>query len=142
MAGPLGRIVDTIRGSSARHDYKRTTVQYNKKAFQVYICDSRGKIMKGLMGRDGIGADEGMLFIFKRESKPGFWMLNMKFSIDILWLDKNKKIVHIVEKAEPCKSIFSCPVYKPPKSSLYVLEFAAGTAKKYGMKVGNAVVIK
>jgi uncharacterized membrane protein (UPF0127 family) len=89
---------------------------------------------QGLMYREKIDSDQGMLFVFEEEDKYSFWMKNMKFSIDILWLDRDKKIVHIERKVPPCKSL-PCPTYSPLIPSMYVLELKAGSADENHLKL-------
>jgi uncharacterized membrane protein (UPF0127 family) len=60
-------------------------------------------------------------------------MKNMKFAIDILWLDENKKIVHVSSNVPPCVTD-PCPVYNPGMPARYVLEIPAGDAKRYALK--------
>ncbi|MDE1860403.1 MAG: DUF192 domain-containing protein [Candidatus Micrarchaeota archaeon] len=138
LSGKLGGLLhrDKVKGWG---NYGKAKVSYRDNTFTAYVADSRGKVMKGLMGREALGKDEAMLFIFEREGRQGFWMLNMKFSIDIVWLDKSKRITYIAENAKPCGSIFNCPVYRPKESSLYVLELKAGIAHELGMKTGDAL---
>ncbi len=120
--------------------FKAERIMFGKKRFNVYIADSFGKKALGLMHRPSIKPDEGMLFIFRKEGRYDIWMPNMKFSIDIIWLDSGYKILKVVENAEPCESLFSCPPYLSPDNARYVLEFNAGTARREGMKPGEAFV--
>ncbi|MBN1271237.1 MAG: DUF192 domain-containing protein [Candidatus Aminicenantes bacterium] len=88
----------------------------------------------GLMYREKIESDQGMLFIFSREGIYSFWMKNMVIPLDILWLDKNKRIVHIAENVPPCRKV-PCPSYGPSIPAMYVLELKAGSAKEHGLKL-------
>ena len=88
----------------------------------------------GLMFREGINADQGMLFVFKEEDIHSFWMKNMKFSIDILWLNRDKRIVHIERRVLPCLSP-PCDSYSPKSPSLYVLELKVGSVDKNKLKL-------
>jgi uncharacterized membrane protein (UPF0127 family) len=63
----------------------------------------------------------------------------MKFPIDIIWLDSNGKIVHIVENLEPCPLVFVCPSYAPNTDSQYVLETVAGFIPRHNVSVGTDV---
>ena len=133
MAGFMG-ILGFLGG---KQEYETRKVTYKKIVFNLEVADTFRKLSAGLMKRESISKDGGMLFVFKGDGKHGIWMLNMKISIDIIWLDKNLSIVHIWQNAEPCPSIFSCPVERPPKDSRYVIELSAGSAKRYGMKMGE-----
>jgi uncharacterized membrane protein (UPF0127 family) len=95
-----------------------------------------GKIrQRGLMFRKSMPENRGMLFIFEKEALFGFWMKNMRFPLDIIWIGRNKKIVEIYEYALPCKDV--CKTITPQAAALYVLEVNAGFAKKQGIKIGD-----
>jgi uncharacterized membrane protein (UPF0127 family) len=88
----------------------------------------------GLGGRSGIAGDEGMLFVFPRPDKYSFWMKDMLFPIDIIWLNNDLKIVYIKKNASPMSYPES---YAPQENSRYVLEVSAGFAEKNNVKVGD-----
>jgi hypothetical protein len=89
---------------------------------------------QGLMFREGLAADQGMLFIFEDEEIHSFWMKNMRFSIDILWLDRDRRIVHVESRVPPCAAD-PCPSYIPDKPASFVLELQSGAARKHGLKL-------
>jgi uncharacterized protein len=90
---------------------------------------------RGLMFRDRLDSREGMLFVFEEETVHSFWMKNVKFPIDILWLDRGKKLVHIAKRVPPCAKE-PCPLYSPVLPALYVLELTAGRSDELGLKPG------
>ena len=88
----------------------------------------------GLSYRKFLPSDQGMLFIFPESGSYGFWMKDMNFSLDMVWLDQDKKVVGIVTNATP----ESYPdVFMPPSLIKYVLELNAGVAGKMGMATGT-----
>lgn len=89
---------------------------------------------RGLMFRDKLNPDQGMLFIFKEENFHSFWMKNMKFSIDILWLDQKKRIVHIERHVPPCKNP-PCVSYSSEIPAMYILELRAGSVDENKLKL-------
>ncbi len=91
---------------------------------------------QGLMYREGMKENQGMLFIFEDEDIYSFWMKNMRFSLDILWLDASRRIVHIEENVPACPSD-PCPSYAPSQPAKYVLELVSGSVKKHGLKLGD-----
>lgn len=93
---------------------------------------------QGLMFRDRLNPDQGMLFVFEEEGFYSFWMKNMKFPIDILWLDGEKKIVHIESGVPPCLAE-PCPSYGPKFPSLYVFEIISGGVEKYKLKMFDRI---
>lgn len=92
----------------------------------------------GLMFRASLPADQGMLFIFEASDFHGIWMKNCKFPIDILWLDKDRKVVDVAESVPPCKQD-PCPVYQPLRKAAYVVELSAGQARREKATRGSAV---
>lgn len=93
---------------------------------------------KGLMFREKLDENKGMLFIFQQEAKHTFWMANTKIPLDIIWLDKDKRVIYIEEDVKPCTTIKTlCNTYKPNKNSLYVLEINAGQVKRNNIKIGD-----
>ena len=120
-----------------RQKYSVCSLTINGSAYNALISDSSMKRSIGLMFRESIGSDECMLFKFDRDSRYGIWMLNMNFSIDVVWLDRNRCVVDFVEGAEPCGSIFRCKTYTPREDSLYVVEFPKGTVKKENLRKGD-----
>lgn len=110
-----------------------------KTKFTVYIADTFFSQMLGLMYREKLNQNEGMLFITNKASNYGIWMLNMKFSIDIIWLDSNGKVVDIKENAKPSHSIFSSEIFKPRLKAKYVLELNSGVSKSKGINIGSVI---
>jgi len=91
----------------------------------------------GLSVKNFMNETEGMLFFLGEPTKASFWMKNMHFPIDIIWVDANFSIVHIEEELKPCTMAFYCPSYTPKKESLYVLETIAGFANNHHLKIGD-----
>jgi len=92
----------------------------------------------GLMFRPSLPKDRGMLFIFERPDFHGIWMKNCRFPIDIVWLDEERKVVHVAESVPPCKAE-PCPVYNPLRRAAYVVELNAGQAKREKAVLGAAI---
>ncbi len=103
------------------------------------VADTPETRERGLMFRDHLPKGGGLLFTFEVEKPYAFWMKNCKFPIDIIWMDRTKKIIYISRDTPPCTSE-PCPTYGPKKeNALYVLEVAAGFAKKENLKPGMAI---
>jgi uncharacterized membrane protein (UPF0127 family) len=92
---------------------------------------------RGLSGRESLKEGEGRLFIFGSEGIYSFWMKDMNFLIDIIWIDKNLKVVYVKENALPESYPES---FSPEEKAEYVLEVPAGFSKKNNFKIGDAVV--
>jgi len=91
---------------------------------------------RGLMFREQMKEDQGMLFIFETEDIYAFWMKNMRFSLDLLWLDSERRIVHVEENVPPCATE-PCPSYEPSRPARYVLELVNGSVKKHNLRLGD-----
>jgi len=94
---------------------------------------------KGLGGKDSLEYDRGMLFVFDKEGKYTFWMKDVKFPIDIIWISKDKKVVDYYKNAEIQLGVpdGQLKVYAPQSPAQYVLEVNAGTVDKYDIKIGD-----
>lgn len=101
------------------------------------VADTTEKRARGLMERDLLPPDRGMLFTFPEPQQWTFWMKNTKIPLDIIWMDHNKTIVHIEHGVPGCnRRDDGCPQYQPDKKALYVLEVAAGVAERLKLKRG------
>lgn len=103
------------------------------------VASSSGDRNKGLGKRDSLPLNEGMIFVFDHVGSYSFWMKDMKFAIDILWLDENKKVVDIAANvpAQPGKSDRDLTLYKPKADAKYVLEVNAGLSSLNNVAVGD-----
>ena len=103
---------------------------------RLIIADSEVERQIGLGNRPAIAADAGMLFVFDDDGKYGFWMKDTRFAIDIIWLDRDFRIVDIRASVEP----ESYPeVFFPRELARYVLEARAGYALENGLVVGQSL---
>lgn len=106
------------------------------QVIKVELADTPEKQRQGLSGRDELSPNTGMLFVFPLSSKQGFWMKDMKFSIDMIWITEEGRVVFIEHSATP----ESYPkVFTPDQDAKYVLEVPAGFALKNKLKVGDVV---
>jgi uncharacterized membrane protein (UPF0127 family) len=115
------------------------SICFEAVCYQAEIADNDAERKKGLMFRDHLGADQGMLFIFDSVGEYPFWMKNTKIPLDMIWLDQNLTVRSIRESVPPCLKD-PCPMISPNAEALYVLELNAGEVKKLGLKVGDQAV--
>lgn len=94
---------------------------------------------KGLGKRESMPLNEGLIFVFDNVGPYSFWMKDMQFAIDIIWLDEGKKVVDLVANApaQPGKSDRDLTLYKPRASAKYVLEVNAGLSSLNNIAVGD-----
>lgn len=95
----------------------------------------------GLSKVDSLPDDKGMLFVFDKPGIYPFWMRNMKFPIDIIFLNKNHVITIYQNVPNPTIATDNLPIYKPESLVDMVLEIKAGTANKYNVKKGDTIDI-
>ncbi|MCK0156402.1 DUF192 domain-containing protein [Cellulophaga sp. F20128] len=101
----------------------------------IEIAETEYETQTGLMDRDSMDENQGMLFIFPDVSMHSFYMKNTKIALDLLYIDDNLKIVSFKKNAKPLdESSLSSEV--PVQ---YVLEINAGLADKYGLEVGDRI---
>ena len=93
---------------------------------------------EGLMYRDQLRPDHGMLFVFPEDGEYAFWMKNTKIPLDMIWIESTKRVAHVKHDVPPCY-IDDCPSYPPGAQARYVLEVAAGVAKQHGLKAGDVL---
>jgi uncharacterized membrane protein (UPF0127 family) len=93
---------------------------------------------QGLMYRDQLRPGTGMLFLFPNDGDYPFWMKNTLIPLDMIWIDANRRIVHIAHDVPPCK-VDDCPSYPPHAVARYVLEVAGGVAAAHGLKDGDVL---
>ena len=102
------------------------------------LADTTKKRATGLMHRNSLPQDRGMLFTFPEPQLWTFWMKNTNIPLDILWMDGHRKIVHIEHNVPACHLPGNaCPQYQPNYKSVYVLELAAGTAEALRLEKGT-----
>ena len=120
-------------------NYKKTSTSINGYNVTIAIASTDEQRIRGLSGSEKLNENQGMLFLFDKPSKQGFWMNKMNYPIDIVWLDTNNKVVHIEKQLEPCKLFLACPVYNPQVDALYVIELRSGFADSHSIE--NEMII-
>jgi uncharacterized membrane protein (UPF0127 family) len=101
----------------------------------IEVADDDYTRQLGLMNRKSMEANQGMLFIFPTEQLQSFWMLNTLFSLDMIFINSEKKIVTIHKNTTPLAQ----KSYPSSKPSIYVLEVVAGFTDRHNIKEGNNI---
>jgi uncharacterized membrane protein (UPF0127 family) len=119
---------------------KRTITFPGGEKIRAELVTREDDLRRGLMHRDSLAEGTGMLFAYGKPGVYKYWMYNVKFPIDIIWLDENRRIVQIIHKVPPCTvAADQCPVYGGEYPSLYVIEVNAGVAGKLNLRPGMVV---
>jgi len=114
---------------------------FEENCFKYETALSVKEQRTGLMYRDSLEQDNGLLFPFSASGTPGFWMKNVKFPIDIVWLSEDFEIVDISNNLPPC-SQEPCRVYRSSKEANYAFEINAGLSNEFGLVQGIKAVKK
>jgi len=110
-------------------EFPRGTIKVDDVPLQVQIADTEPRRVRGLMFQDQLPYDQGMIFVFEQPGLHSIWMLNMQFSLDMIWFDQDGKVVYIEKDVPPCKSaleIAACQSIIPDNEAVYVLEVTSG----------------
>lgn len=116
---------------------KFVPVKVGNATVNAELADTQPKQVRGLMFRESLPKDDGMLFVFDRDARHGIWMMNTSIPLDIVWLDSGKRVVHVESGVKPCDALAICPIYRPGSNARYVLEVSSGYAEKHGIEIGS-----
>lgn len=112
----------------------RTEISLPNGSIIVDVAVNDADRQKGLSGKKMIDDKSGLLFVFEKPDKHGFWMKDMNFPIDIVWIDDNKKIIGISSNLGP----ETYPdIFFPPNDIKYALEINAGLSRKNNFATGT-----
>ncbi len=112
------------------------TIKVDDLVLEVQIADTEPRRIRGLMFQDQLPYDKGMIFVFNEPGIYSLWMLNMQFSLDMIWFDENGSIVHIEQNVPPCKTateIMACQSIIPSEEAVYILEVTSGFIKEFNI---------
>lgn len=115
-------------------------VELKGERFRVEVVTTPEKQALGLMFRDSLPGDAGMLFVFPDSRTRSFWMKNTRIPLDIFYFDENLKLVSVAEEAKPCR-VQRCPSYPSAGPARYVLELNAGKAAELGARAGDELTL-
>ncbi|MES2314396.1 MAG: DUF192 domain-containing protein [Patescibacteria group bacterium] len=141
---PFQKLFESIASSTsaAKKSYSditflpSTSIITSKGSVKAFVANTEASREQGLSGQDSLPNGVGMLFVFNSSGKYGFWMKDMSFSLDLIWIDANKKIVGVTKNVLPSSYPF---VFMPPKDILYVLEMNAGSVTEFGLTTGTSL---
>ena len=128
----------TSKPSAADEYYGMDVYLPNGKKILAEAARTETRMMRGMMFRDSLAEDRGMLFTHGEPGNFPYWMFQVRIPLDILWLDSRRRVVEIVENAAPCAQK-PCPSYGGKEKALYVLELAGGSVKKHHLQVGDVL---
>lgn len=139
----LGKNKSESTSSATRSASANSNVEISVKSLNISakVAANPQTRNKGLSKIESLPFNEGMFFVFEQKGRYSFWMKDMKFPIDIIWIDENKKIVNISKNAlpEPNKPDKDLTIYISSYDVKYVLEINAGLAGANNLEIGDSV---
>ena len=111
-------------------------VELGGQRYVVEIADDDAERARGLMFRDAMADDRGMLFIHDSQQPLAYWMKNTRIALDILYFDDERRLVSQRRGVPPCSLGDRCPNYPSGAPARYVLELNAGQAERLGLEDG------
>ncbi len=130
----------------ARHKNQPQILPVAARAFirgeviELEVAETPAQIELGLMFRDILPDDRGMLFIYKRASIARFWMKNVSSPLDMIFLLEGE-ITAVLHSVPPCSGEM-CPVYGPESPVDMVIELRGGRSEGLGLAVGDRVEVE
>lgn len=114
---------------------KNNTICFQENCFSIEIADTFASRQQGLMNREYLPQDAGMLFVFDVPGSYWFWMKNTLIPLDIIWMDEDFVVVDTATMT-PCQAD-PCPIYNHSWQALYALEINAGLVEEYDVVPGS-----
>ena len=117
-------------------EFPRGTIKVDEVPLQVQVADTEPRRVRGLMFQDQLPYDQGMIFVFEQPGLYSLWMLNMQFSIDMIWFDGQGNVVHIEKDVPPCKTAIetmTCQSIVPEGNAMYILEVTSGFVEQFNI---------
>ena len=110
------------------------TLEVGGHSYSLEVAVTKAEHEKGLSDRKFLDKDKGMVFLFEKEDKQCFWMKDMEFPLDIIWLDSARKVVHLERNVSP--DTYPQAIC-PSEKAAYVIEIDAGQAAEAGILPGQ-----
>ena len=136
IIGIVGILSIPIDSKLESVEFPRGTIKVDDTVLEVQIADTEPRRIRGLMFQDQLPFDQGMIFVFNESGVYSLWMLNMQFSLDMIWFDEDGVIVHIEKNIPPCKTptqIMACQSIIPSGEAKYILEVTSGFIDKFNI---------
>ena len=135
----FGALTIYTKANSSLDNIKQACI--NNQCFNVEVAQTPAERALGLMYRQELAENSGMLFIFAENALHNFWMKNTFIPLDIIWISADNKIIYLNKNTLPCKTE-QCPQIKPNAEARYVLEINADLTDEFNIKIGDQVNFK
>ena len=135
VIGIIAIIIASAIAFMAINFQPRLEVKLGTGTYRAKLADTNESRIQGLSGVSSFKPNDALLMVFDSDAEWGIWMKDMKIPLDIVWLDSNKTVVHIVKNASP--DLSTSETFTPSEPARYVLELAAGSTTNNNIKVGD-----
>ena len=137
----LSACADSTKTATLEDLHTREVRLPNGEKYRAEVVTSKFDMSRGMMFRDSLAPDRGMLFIHGEPGLYAYWTYQVRIPLDLIWMDQNRLVTEIVPNAQPCKSdsASTCPKFGGNKRSLFVLELNTGMAAKHKLKPGDRI---
>lgn len=129
------------KGSGNENEFQKVEASIRGIDFVLEVADTPEKRQLGLMDREELPENHGMVFIFDQPTTSSFWMKNTLIPLDMVFLDQGWNILHIEHDVQPCEAD-PCELYSSPTDYTYVIELNAGAAKSLELAKGDHLVLE
>ncbi len=129
-------------GGEGASDYTTRVVTFpNGKEVRAEVMMNRADLTRGMMFRDSLAQDRGMLFVFPSIGQYKCFMYQVRIPLDVVWMNRAKEIVEMAPNLPPCKSerAEECPQFGGEANSLYMLELNAGAIARERLREGDTL---
>lgn len=141
ITGGIYFVQKYVNGGGKFELFKKTsTITIDSQSFKVTVASSQQDREIGLSKTNSLAQDQGMIFLFDKPDYYSFWMKNMKFPIDIIYINKDTVVTIKNNAPAPKNSSESLIIYTPTEPADKVLEINAGLAEKFKFKNGDKVI--
>lgn len=121
----------------------KTKVHIGSAIIDAELADTVAEQSVGLAGRDVLDPDSGMLFVFPTPQRASFWMKDMRFPLDFVWITDDRRVAKVTEDVPiPGPEESELPLYFSGQDVRFVLEINAGRVQELGISVGDAVTFE
>ena len=125
-------------------EFPKGTIKIDDIPLEVQVADTEPRRVRGLMFQEQLPYNQGMIFVFDQPGLYSLWMLNMQFSLDMIWFDDDGKIVHMEKNIPPCTTALetmTCQSITPDGNSRYILEVTSGFINKFHITKDSKLTI-
>jgi uncharacterized membrane protein (UPF0127 family) len=137
----VGIVAGCTKTEDASADVNLTTIVFpSGTKIVAETVRSDFEMRRGMMFRTSLAPGRGMLFVHPKQDKYTYWMYQVKIPLDLIWIDRDRKVVEVLSNVQPCTTnATQCPHYGGHYPANFVLEVNAGVAAKNNLQEGNVV---